>query len=178
MQKKEAVANTVIKNYQSPVMKIKFSNLANPFYYPTTPNIPRYSITCVLDPDKHREFLKMIRQIEEKDNIVSTIKDETSKDRQSGDIHTTGKYLIKFNGKDKIPVSFVRGDKALPPDSVFEEPKYGTECSVIFDIVRYNKKGTNDKGLSFQPSLVYIHETQQAKEDTNLFSAPAEESPF
>lgn len=176
MNNKKELASTVLRNYQSPVMKIKFSNLANPFFYPTTPTIPRYSVTCVIDPVKNGEFLKMLRQIEEKDNITSTIKEETSKDKQSGSTFTTGKYLIKFNGKDKIPVSFVKNDRALPPDSAIEEPKWGTECSVIFDIVRYIKKGTTEKGLSFQPSLVYIHESAQ---NSTPFNAPKEEeSPF
>lgn len=166
--KPQSLTKVLLKNYSSPVLKVKYCSLAKPFFYPSSPNIPRYSVTCILDPVKDKEFLKVIREIEEKDKIDNSLKDDTQKDRETGEVSTTGRYLIKFSGKEKIPVSYVKNDKALSPDMLVEELKYGTECSVIFDVVQFTKKDTKEKGLSFQASMVYVHDNKPVAEDEEM----------
>ena len=54
--------STISAGCKTPILQVKFSNLINAFYYPNS-SIPRFSITCLFDPSKQKEFLKEIQTI-------------------------------------------------------------------------------------------------------------------
>lgn len=150
---------TISTGCQTPVLEVKFCSLVNAYYYPNSPTIPRHSVTCVVDTDKHKEFLKGIQTIEKNEKVDSILKNETAKE-EDGPVNT-GKILIKFQSKDIIPVY-------LAPASPDEEPQLmqledelgrGERIMVVFDILRYTKKNTmkTEHGISFKPSCIYYY---------------------
>lgn len=155
----QPLISTISSGCRTPVLEIKFCNLVNPFRYPNSPTIPRYSVTCVVDPKEHAEFLKGIQAIEKDEKVDSIIKNETVKE---GDEHlTTGKVLIKFQTKDIIPI-YIGGEeysKNEGPTAIELEDELarGEKVMVIYDILRYTKKNTmkTEHGISFKPSCIY-----------------------
>ena len=154
----QPLISTISSGCRTPVLEVKFCNLVNPFRYPNSPTIPRYSVTCVIDPETHKEFLNGIQTIENDEKVDSIIKNETMKEQ---DEHlTTGKVLIKFQSKDIIPVfmagEFLEGE--TPRVELEDELGRGEKIIVIYDILRYTKKNTMkvEHGLSFKPSCIYL----------------------
>lgn len=143
---------------KTPVLDVKFCSLVNPYYYPNSQTIPRRSITCVVDPELHKEFLKGIQTIEKNEKVDSVLKNDTVKE---GKEHiTTGKILIKFQSKDVIPVYSVVNEKDEPQLIQLEdELAKGEKVVVVFDILRYTKKNSVkvEHALSFKPSSIYIY---------------------
>lgn len=145
---------------KTPPLEIKFCNLVNPFYYPNSPTIPRYSVTCLVDPEIHKEFLKTIQTIEKNEKVESIIKNEISK--IDGQHVNTGKVLIKFQSKEQIPVyvagAHSRTDGPTPID-LEDELAAGEKVVVVFDILRYTKKNTmkTEHGISFKTSCIYLY---------------------
>jgi len=146
---------------RTPLLDIKFCNLIKPFYYPNSPTIPRFSITCIVDPNGHKEFLTGIQTIEKNEKVETIIKNDAVKE---GDEHfTTGKLLVKFQSKDHIPVYL--GDhstsKSEGPQLIELEDELarGEKVMVVYDILRYTKKNTmkTEHGLSFKPSCIYYY---------------------
>lgn len=140
---------------KTPILEVKFCNLLKAFYYPNSPTVPRYSVTCVIDPEEHKEFLKGVQTIEKNEKVESIIKNETAKENEE---HvTTGKVLIKFQSKDIIPVYV----NSVPPEllELEDELAKGERIMVIYDILRYTKKNTmkTEHGLSFKPSCIYYY---------------------
>lgn len=155
----QPLISNISSGCRTPILEVKFCNLLKAFYYPNSPTVPRYSVTCVVDPEEHPEFLKGIQTIERNEKVDSIIKNETAKEN---DITvTTGKVLIKFQSKDIIPVYL--GDKEYsksdgPPTIELEdELAKGERIMIIYDILRYTKKNTmkTEHGLSFKPSCIY-----------------------
>ena len=68
--------STISSGCKTPVLDIKFSNLIRPFYYPNSPTIPRYSVTCIVDPDIHKKFLHGIQTIEKNEKVDTIIKND------------------------------------------------------------------------------------------------------
>lgn len=146
----------IASDCKTPTIEIKFSNLLKPFYYPNSPTIARYSITCVFDPNSAKEFLKGIQTIEKNENVDSIVKNDTIK--QNGELVTSGLVLIKFQSKDKIPV-FIQSKKGdLELLELEDELAKGEDVIVNFDILRYTKKNTmkTEHGLSFKPTQIIL----------------------
>jgi hypothetical protein len=160
----QPLITTISSGCRTPVVEVKFCNLIKPFYYPNSPTVPRYSVTCVIDPETHKEFLKGIQTIEKNEKVESIIKNETVKE---GNEHlTTGKVLIKFQSKDVIPVYLaVNTPKGEQPPLVELEDELarGEKIMVIYDILRYTKKNTmkTEHGISFKPSCLYYFPKEQ-----------------
>jgi hypothetical protein len=147
---------TVSSGCKTPILKIKFCNIVRPFYYPNSPTIPRYSVTCVVDPIEHKDFLKGLQTIERNEKVESIIKNETVKnDKQHV---TTGKLTIKFQSKEKIPVYNQSDvDEGLAME-LEDELATGENVIIIYDILRYTKKNTvkTEHGISFKPTAVFF----------------------
>jgi hypothetical protein len=155
----QPLITTISSGCKTPVLEVKFCNLVNPFRYPNSPTIPRYSVTCVLDPEVHKEFIKGIQTIEKDEKVESIIKNETVK--QEGEHVTTGKVLLKFQSKEMIPVykagTFPKGE--TPKIELEDELGKGEKVVIIYDILRYTKKNTmkTEHGISFKPSCIYLY---------------------
>lgn len=156
----QPLITTISSGCTTPAIEVKFCNLVNPFRYPNSPTIPRYSITCVLDTEIHKEFLKGIQTIEKDEKVDSIIKNETMKN-QDGEHVTTGKVLLKFQSKEIIPVfeagKFAKGER--PKIELEDEIGKGEKVVIVYDILRYTKKNTmkTEHGISFKPSAIYLY---------------------
>ena len=153
----QPLITTISSGCKTPLLDIKFCNLVNPFRYPNSPTIPRYSVTCVVDPQEHKEFLKGIQTIEKDEKVDTIIKNDYTK--EGGENLTTGKVIIKFQTKDIIPV-YVYNDKNEPEQIDLEdELKRAEKVVVVYDILRYTKKNTmkTEHGISFKPSCIYYY---------------------
>lgn len=160
----QPLISTISTVCKTPVLEVKFCNLVKPYYYSNSPTIPRYSITCVFDPELHKEFLTGVQTIEKNEKVDSVIKNETIKEE---DEHVnTGKVLIKFQSKDMIPVftakkTMENGKVVLHSQQLIEledELAKGENVVVIYDILRYTKKNTmkTEHGISFRPSGIFL----------------------
>lgn len=154
----QPLISTISTGCKTPPLEVKFCNLVKPYYYANSPTIPRHSVTCVVDPELHKEFLKGIQTIEKNEKVETILKNETIKE---GDEHvTTGKVLIKFQSKDIIPVysggQFPRGE--VTQIELEDELAKGERIVVVYDILRYTKKNTmkTEHGISFKPSCIYL----------------------
>lgn len=157
----QAVTSILYKDAKTPKLKVKFSNVVNPFNYPNSPTVPRWSITCLLDPELDVEFISKIEKLEAKESIQGsqTLKDDVFKDRE-GQIVKSGKYIMKFQTRDKIPVIVMKPGFPQIPAELKQEIAFGDSVILIFDIVRYTKKGVSidmNKGVSYQPKMIYLY---------------------
>lgn len=155
----QPLITTISSSCKTPPLEVKFCNLLKPYYYNNSPTIPRYSVTCLVDPEIHKEFLKGIQTIEKNENVETVIKNETKKDESSGEHLTTGKVLMKFQGKDKVPV-YIKNEKGEAiPIELEDELAPGEKVTVIYDILRYTKKNTMkmEHGISFKLSCIYYY---------------------
>lgn len=156
----QPLISTISTGCKTPLLEIKYCNLVNPFRYPNSPTIPRYSITCLVDPKAHKEFLLGIQTIERDEKVETIIKNDYVK--EDGENLTTGKVLIKFQSKDIIPVYV--GDVATERGKaeqieLEDELARGEKVMVVYDILRYTKKNTmkTEHGISFKPSCIYYY---------------------
>jgi hypothetical protein len=161
----QPLISTISSGCKTPILEVKFCNLVNPFRYPNSPTIPRYSVTCVVDPQEHKDFLKGIQTIEKDEKVESILKNETVKEQ---DEHlTTGKILIKFQTKDIIPIymggTFAPGE--VPRIELEDELAKGEKILFVYDILRYTKKNTmkTEHGISFKPSSIYYFPNKEGK---------------
>lgn len=157
----QPVTSILYKDAKTPKLKVKFSNVVTPFHYPNSPSVPRWSITCLLDPEKDHEFISKIEKLEEKENIQGshTLKDDVFTDRD-GQVVKSGKYLMKFQTRDKIPVIVVKAGFPQIPAELKEEIAFGDSVIIVLDIVRYTKRGVSsdmNKGISYQPKMIYLY---------------------
>lgn len=149
----QPLITTISTGCTTPILKIKYSNLVRAFYYPNS-TIPRYSITCFIDPERDKDFIKGIQTIEKNEKVESVIKNDTKK--ENGITVTSGLVTIKFQGKDIIPVYFSEDEEPL---TLEEELAKGESVIVTYDILRYTKKNTIqiEHGISFKPTkIIYI----------------------
>lgn len=151
---------------QTPLLDLKFSTLVKPFYYPNSPGVARYSVTCVVDPKKDKDFLAGLQAIEKNEQVESIIKNETVK--EGNEIFNTGKVLVKFQTKEQIPVYIATqnpdGSMKAEPIELEDELARGEQIVVVYDILRYTKKNNTAKvehGLSFKPLLIYYYPKAQ-----------------
>lgn len=148
---------TISSGCKSPVLEIKFCNLIKAFYYPNSPTIPRYSITCLVDPTEHKEFLRGIQTIEKNEAVETIIKNDYVK--ENGENLTTGKVIIKFQSKDHIPVYVHYANQEPQQIELEDELARSEKVMVVYDILRYTKKNTmkTEHGISFKPSCIYYY---------------------
>lgn len=146
---------TISSDCRTPWLNVKFCTMTRPFYYPNSPTVPRYSITCLVDTELHKDFLAGIKTIEENEGVQSILKDETKKEK--GVPVTTGKILIKFQGKDRIPVYIRDEDGNAMPIELEDDLEAGEKVMVVYDILRYTKKNAtnHEHGITFKPTCVY-----------------------
>lgn len=173
----QAVTSIIFQNAKTPRVKVKFSNVVNPFRYPNSPTIDRWSITTIFHPDKHFEFIGQIEKLEAKEDIKDsqTLKDDVIKDRE-GQIVKSGNFIMKFQTRDKIPVIVMKPGFPQVPAELKQEIAFGDEVIILFDVLRYTKKGLAsdaNKGVSYQPKMIYLYPFEGEQ------NAPTEEhTPF
>ena len=150
----KSLTETIMSGFKSPPLKVKYSNNTKAFYYPNSPTIPRYSLTCTVDPREQKEFIKTIKTIETNEKCASSpLKVDTVK--SEGEHIQTGLVMLKFSDKKPVPIFT---DEHC--SSQFEgELPVGTDVIVKFDITRYTQKDTGACGLTLKPVLVYVHNT-------------------
>lgn len=150
--------STISSGCKTPTMHVKFCNLVKPFYYPNSPKIPRYSVTCLIDPVSGADFISGIVSIEKNEGVESIVKVENEK--INGLLYQTGHYYIKFQSKEIIPVFLKTDEEAEPvPIELEDELAKGEKIVIIYDILRYTKKTTmhTEYGLSFKPTTIYYY---------------------
>jgi hypothetical protein len=159
----QQLMRTLISGCKTPVLEIKYCNLIHAFYYQNSPTVPRYSITCLVDPEEHKEFLKGIQAIEKNEKVDTIIKTETVK--EGNESFSTGKVLIKFQSKELIPVYIQRDNGEAEPIELGDELARGERVMVVYDILRYTKKNTSETvhGISFKPSCIYYYPSESAQ---------------
>jgi hypothetical protein len=153
----QPLITTISKRCRTPRLEIRFCNLVNAYHYPNSPKIPRYSITCILDAKEHEKFLSGISAIEKNENVASIIKSDYEKNDK--EYVTTGKLLIKFQGKDIVPVWIESEEGDMHSLELEDEIAAGEKVEVVYDILRYTKKGTGniEHGISFKPTAIYYY---------------------
>lgn len=159
-QEGQPLMSVIVSGCKTPVLEVKFSNLIKPFFYPNSPNIPRYSITCVVDPKSNREFLSHIQSIEQNERVETALKLETRKEGDSA--VNTGKMLIKFQSKNNIPVFVIEGNSSPEEIDLTDELAKGEQIHIMYDVLRYTKKNTlkAEHGISFKPTAIYYYPKQ------------------
>lgn len=152
--------SVIVSGCKTPVLDVKFSNLIKPFYYPNSPTVPRYSITCVIDPRAHKEFLTQVQTIEKNESVETVLKHETKKEGEDA-VHT-GKILLKFQSKNTIPVFVIEGESSPEEIDLTDELAKGEKIHIMYDVLRYTKKNTmkQEHGISFKPTAIYYYPKQ------------------
>lgn len=171
MKKMQAVTSSVLTGAKTPKLKVKFCNICNPFYYNNSPAIPRYSITCILDPKLDKAFIDVIKKIESEENSTSVLKEELVRGKNENETMKSGRYLVKFQGKDKVPVYLNKSNGTTIEYRIENELDMDSSVIVLYDVIRYVKKDTQEKGLNFKPKAVYIFEEEQKEEPQESLSS-------
>lgn len=162
-----SLLSTIVNNLESPKMSVKFCSLVNPYSYKNSPSVPRYSVTCILCPEKDAAFLETIHAIEKNIGVETILKNDTVK--KNGDYLLTGKIVIKFQSKNFIPVYWANSDGTFSPTTLEDELGAGEEVSVIFDILKYTKKNAFDSseyGMSFMPTKIIFYPKDEDNGDS------------
>lgn len=168
---KEETSNKITEKVKvgllTPKIKIKFSSVITPFFYPNAPQVPRFSVTCIVDiSDKEQaEFLKMIQDVEKEFGIIETVFKSDVGNDEEGDVVKTGNATIKFQTRVPISVSVPNGEDWEIAD-LENEIAPGSIVSIQYDIVKYRKRGYSGSGngLSFQPKRVFLYSQPEVKE--------------
>ena len=157
----QPLITTISSECKTPWLEVKFCNLVKPFYYPNSPTVPRYSVTCIVDPEVHSQFLLGIQTIEKNEDVETIIKLENVK--QKDKICLSGNFLIKFQNKDQVPVYLVTDENInfKNPENLLElqdELEAKERVLVVYDILRYTKRGVAScqHGLSFKPTKIFL----------------------
>lgn len=158
--KKQSLISVVVSGCKSPILPVKFCNLVRPFYYPNSPTIPRYSVATSFCPEENSEFLKGIQSIEQNEGVESIIKHDSTKD--GGEYTNTGRLLVKFQTKNKVPVYTRKvGQKEEEAEEIElqDELARGEMVQVVYEVLRYTKKNTDpvQHGLSFKPTKIFYY---------------------
>lgn len=156
----QPLITTISSGCKTPLLSIKYCNLLKPFYYPNSPTVPRYSITCVVNPKMHKDFLLGIQTIEKNEKVETIIKNDYTK--EGNEAVTTGNVIVKFQSKDQIPVYIQHPNQNPEQIELEDELARGEKIVVVYDILRYTKKNTmkTEHGISFKPSCVYFYPGQ------------------
>lgn len=165
----------LITGWKTPKMKVIFSNVVKPFYYPNSPDTARFSLTTVVDPVEHKEFIEKLKKMEATEKCTTQFKDEMKKD-EVGNLKPTGKYILKFQTKEGIPLFKMMNGQPVPYETFKELPRE-TEVEITFEVARYTSKQTNQNGLSCRAIQILIHSMPEVAYKS--FDEPESESaPF
>ena len=161
---KNPLVTTICSPCKTPKIKIRYSTLVKPFYYYSSPTIPRYSITCIFDPKENKEiidFVKGMQSIEKNEKVDTCLKRDFWKSKEGKEVYT-GLYTIKFQSRDLIPVYIFDENGKPTPVELEEELKKNAEVVVVYNILRYTKRNSlnGDHGLSLKPSCIYLHTSE------------------
>lgn len=163
----QPLITTISSGCKTPILNIKFCNLVKPFYYPNSPTIPRYSITCLVCPELDKEFLKGIQTIERNEGVETIIKNDSAKLNEA--YSNTGKLLIKFQSKELVPVYMVSEKEEEPAQIITLEDELAKseKVVVVYDILRYTKKNMmkTEHGISFKPSCIYYYPSKEKEKE-------------
>ena len=166
---------TLISGWKTPKLKVIFSNVIKPYYYPNVPQVPRYSITLVVDPIKNMDFVDQVTKMEKNENCATQFRVEIKKD-ENGFSNPTGKYLMKFHTREDIPIFKLENGKPVPFELTKEIPR-DSELEITFDVSRYTSKQNGQNGLLSKATQILIHEMPTPTYKT--YDAPESESaPF
>lgn len=156
-------AQQVIKklgdSYETPVLAVKYSSVKRPYKFANN-DIPRYSITLILDDKKNRSFIDKLEGLRARQG-AEKFRTEISFINNRGFKLSTGKSLIKFQRKEKIPIFDTEGYELELTDEIPEK----TRVSVTFEVKCYLNKRTNQNAFNFSPSKIVIHETKEKEEN-------------
>lgn len=160
-QNGQPLISVISSGCRTPLLDIKYCNILKPFYYPNSPGIARYSITCIIDPEIHKDFLKGIQTIEKNEGVESIVKQDSVKKDNAQNL--TGKRNIKFQSKEIIPIYACFEDEEPEQIELEDEIAKGEKVEVVYDILRYTTKNTiaTEHGLSFKPSAIYYYPTKK-----------------
>lgn len=147
----QQVIKTLKGCYQSPVLPVRFSSVKNPYKFANN-DIPRYSITLILDEKKNKHFISQLENLRTQQGAES-FRSEMSFVNDKGFKIGTGKSLIKFQGKEKIPVYYKDGSELELTSEIPEK----TLVSVEFEIRCYLNKRTDQNAFNFKPVRIFIH---------------------
>ena len=165
----------LISGWRTPKLKVIFSNIVKPFYYPNSPQMARYSLTVVVDPICHKEFMDKMKKMEHNENCATQFRDEMKKD-ESGNPQITGNSILKFQTKEGIPIFKMLNGQPVPYETLKELPR-DTEVDVTFEVARYTSKQTGQNGLSCRAMQILIHSMPEIAYKS--YDAPESESaPF
>lgn len=160
----QPLITTISSGCRTPVLEVKFSTLVNPFYYPNSPTVARYSLTCIINPSVHGSFLQGIQTIEKNEKVETVLKNETRKDE--GQVVMTGNVLLKFQQREKIPLYlYDETNQSKEPLEIEDEFAPHEKVIVEYDIMRYTKKNSmkTEHGISFRPTAIfYLPSTKEA----------------
>lgn len=159
-----ALLVTISSGCKTPLLTVRFSTLVKAFYYPNSPQIPRYSITCIVDPIKHKDFLEGIKSIEKNEQVESLLKRDYKK--VDGQNLYSGDFNLKFQTKDIIPV-FIEENSKYQRIMLEDELDIGEEVIIEYDILRYTKKNSDKEeyALSFKPTAIFYYPSEEKKEN-------------
>lgn len=160
----QPLITTISSGCKTPLLEIKYCNLLKPFYYPNSPTVPRYSITCLVNPQMHKDFLLGIQTIEKNEKVDTIIKNDYIK--EGNEPVTTGNVTVKFQSKDQIPIYIQYPNANSELIELEDELAKGEKVVVVYEILRYTKKNTmkTEHGLSFKPSCVYYYPSEHSQE--------------
>lgn len=165
----QPLITTISSGCKTPILPIKYSGIVKPFYYPNSPLIARYSITCVLDPIKDKDFLHQIQTIEKNEGVATIIKKDGVKEKGSEETKHSGKFCIKFQTKESPPIYVDMQDGSEPQlIELEEEIARGENVMVVYDIMRYTKRNTAtvEHGLNFKPTAIYYYPRSEVETET------------
>lgn len=165
----------LISGWKTPKLKVIFSNIVKPFYYPNSPQMARYSLTVIVDPEEHKEFMDKMKKMENTEKCSTQFRDEMKKD-EMGNPQPTGKSILKFQTKEGIPIFKLLNGQPVPYETLKELPR-DTEVDIIFEVARYTSKQTSQNGLSCRAVQILIHSMPEIAYKS--YDAPESESaPF
>lgn len=166
-----SLTNTIVNGFKTPKIKVRFSNVVHPFFYANAPEMPRYSLTCVLDAEENKKFIEQVLEIERREGTPTQFKNELKKQEDGSHIET-GNHLLKFQLRENVPVMKIVGNRQPEPVKMTDEFPSGAVVEVVFDITRYVNKMTNKPGITCKGTTIYWHMDEVKSNDLD------EESPF
>jgi hypothetical protein len=144
-------------HYQTPVLPVKYSSVKKPYKFANN-DIPRYSITLILDEKKNKSFISKLESLRTQQG-AENFRNELSYVNERGFKISSGKSLIKFQRKEKIPVYDKSGEELELTAEIPEK----TMVSVVFEVRCYLNKRSNQNAFNLSPSQIFIHEVPESE---------------
>ena len=93
--------------------------------------------------------------MEKNEGVESVLKNEANKSEDN--YINTGKILLKFQSKNKIPTFVIEGAAQPEEIDLQDELAKGEKIYIMYDVLRYTKKNSirAEHGISFKPTAIY-----------------------